>query len=382
VAAVADDAVRWAAAMRAASARMLADIDARQAERDQFRGWWESWTYTEQGERKTVPLDPDWESSVDQFLAAGLPLPVLKTCIDGAMRRKKIVNDGKFRYMCGIAWGKVGDLRKMASGIVPGNAAAGEPETASDPYERGRLDFARELLKELSEGERAYFLDSADMSAWQDEDDDPQTEAQLACEAVSYALNSARSNADWLVTRVKETLRELPGNLGERCLAEADAISKFGDPISRAATEVSTALCALEDLIDLPADVAYMEGLPEEERAEWITFARALYRDVKMSDGRWTARAAGCARAVKAGNFYKAMCSASGEHIPDCPARGTHYAWIAGLKCCEQSEAADHKGHLVCDKHLERLIDGTHIGRAGTPLTAVDFTEAKEAVPF
>jgi len=382
VAEVAGDALRWAQAVRQAQAAALADLKAREADRRQFAEWWDAWTYEDAGERHTIPRPGDWGQTVDHLVSAGLPLPLLKDCIDRSMGRTRVANSEKFRYMCGVAWKKLAELQDAALAATSGRPAGETPGTHADPCERGRLDFARELLAEVSEEEQAHFLDSSDLSGWQDEDDDPQTEAQLACSAVSHMLNSARCSLDWLVTRVRETLQGLPGDLGERCLAEARDKSSISDPYSRMTQEMSSALYALRDFIDLPAAVAYIDSLAEEERAEWLVFAKALYPHAKLSDERWIARAYNCAKIVGAGKSYYVMCSGTGEHIPDCPTRGTHYARIAGLKCCEERDPGEHKGHLVCEKHLERLIDGTHVSRSGKTLTAVDFTEAKEAVPF
>jgi hypothetical protein len=74
------------------------------------------------------------------------------------------------------------------------------------------------------------------------------------------------------------------------------------------------------------------------------------------------------------------MCRARGIHIPDCAARGTHYALIAELRCCGPDRAGDHKGHFVCERHLEQLVDGTFVDRNGRTCSATDFTEAPEDV--
>ena len=118
VAGVAEDALRWSAAVRQAQAAMVADIKARGADRAQFEAWWDSWGYGEGAERKLTPKDPTWQVTVDQFTAAGLPMLVLKDCIDLAMTRRKIRDENKFRYMCGIAWSKVSEMQKRARSLA------------------------------------------------------------------------------------------------------------------------------------------------------------------------------------------------------------------------------------------------------------------------
>jgi len=385
VADVAEDALKWAAAMSRAQAAMIADIETREADRSQFQEWWDGWGRGEGAARTLIPKDPTWWVTVDQFIAAGLPLAVLKDCIDRAMTRQKVQDENKFKYMCGIAWSKVTEMQKAASSFVSGGAElAGTAPASTDLFEQGRLSLARELLDELSEEERAHFLEIADMTEWQDEDDEPQTESQQACDAVSSLLNSARCNVDWLVERLGKTLERLPPEIGEPCRAEMAEDVTMHDPISRLAWRGVNALYALEDLIDLPAATAWTYDVSEEQLAEWHAYARALWPDARLGTERWLTRAWTCAKLVAEGGYYLAMCSAPGTHIPDCPVRGTHYAVIAELKCCGPDRAEDHKGHLVCECHLEQLMDGTYIGRGGRLLTITDFTEVSmpEAAPF
>ena len=166
---------------------------------------------------------------------------------------RKVQDENRFRYMCGVAWRKVGDMNKAARRIASGDAPADDEAGEADSFEDGRLSLARELLDEISEEERAHFLEIADMTGWQDEDDEPQTESQHACEAVSSLLNSARCNVDWLVERLEKTFKRLPPEIGKPCLAEMGEDTGISDPLSRLAWRGVNALFALEDLIDLPA---------------------------------------------------------------------------------------------------------------------------------
>jgi len=375
VAEVSDRALEWAQAMRKAQAGMLADIKAREADRAQFQEWWDGWSRGEGKDRTLIPKDPAWWVTVDQLLAAGLPLPALKGCIDLAMTQRKVKDEHRFRYMCGVAWNKVKELHKAARSITSGDAPEDAGSGEADSFEDGRLSLASELLDEISEEERTHFLEASDMTGWQDEDDEPQTESQHACEAVSSLLNSARCNVDWLVERIRKTLENLPPEIGNLCLAEMAEDTTISDPLSRLAWQGVNAMFALEDLIDFPAATAWVGELPEAERLEWLEYARALQPQAEISDERRLVRAWTCAKVIAGDRYYDDMCRGRGVHIPDCPARGTHYALIAGLDCCGPGRAEDHKGHLVCDRHLELLMDGTFTSRNGRTFSAIDFSE-------
>jgi hypothetical protein len=116
VANVAEDALRWAQAQRAAAAAMLKDLGRRQEARGQFRAAWNEWSG---GPKKVpIPLPSAWEASVDQMLAAGLPLPILTDCITVAMNARNVTADNTFRYCCGVAWKRVRELNDAASAEV------------------------------------------------------------------------------------------------------------------------------------------------------------------------------------------------------------------------------------------------------------------------
>lgn len=107
---VQQDALRWAAAVRQVAQDMVADVERRERLRAPFEEAWNRWEF---GDR-TLPLPTDWRDTVDQFVAAGLPIPVLLECVDIAMGRDKVSRDNKFRYMCGIAWKRVSELQEAA----------------------------------------------------------------------------------------------------------------------------------------------------------------------------------------------------------------------------------------------------------------------------
>lgn len=124
---VAEDALRWSQALQAAADRMSADINARNARRAEFRRAWDEW-HLGAGENP-IPLPDDWGESVDAFLKAGLPMAILVDCIPRAMRAPKVKSTNVFRYMCGIAWNRVGELHEATRNTL--GQASEEPEAAN-----------------------------------------------------------------------------------------------------------------------------------------------------------------------------------------------------------------------------------------------------------
>ncbi len=120
---VAEDALRWAKAMEQAAAKMLVDLSRREELRGQFQAKWNTWTV--KGE--PIPLPTGWQISVDNFLAAGLPMAVLLDCVDIGMRNQKVDAQNTFRYVCGVAWKRVNDLQAAAhAGLLDHRAAPGQ----------------------------------------------------------------------------------------------------------------------------------------------------------------------------------------------------------------------------------------------------------------
>lgn len=118
---VAADALRWAAAMQqAAEMAGMARRDQLEAE-DRIHEAWDAWRYGSKSHPLSLPLPADWRQSVDQFLKAGLTVELLTECIDIAGSAARIPPDHAWRYMCGIAWKKVAEIREIASTLIEAN---------------------------------------------------------------------------------------------------------------------------------------------------------------------------------------------------------------------------------------------------------------------
>jgi hypothetical protein len=121
VADVASDAIRWGSAIQRAADTMLADLERREQGYTKFAERWNSWG------GGAIPLPPDWKPTVDSFVAAGLPLPLLLECVDIAMGQPKVRQANIFRYLCGVAWNRVTALQEAAKAQVGPNSDEENP---------------------------------------------------------------------------------------------------------------------------------------------------------------------------------------------------------------------------------------------------------------
>jgi hypothetical protein len=115
IANVSDDAVRWAAAIRAAAQVMIEDHRERYYRHLRFR---EVWEQTPCSAWATPPLPDDWRTSVDAWTAAGLPEVAMHMAIESAFARNQVHAYDKFRYVAGICWTKVSELQASAKGLL------------------------------------------------------------------------------------------------------------------------------------------------------------------------------------------------------------------------------------------------------------------------
>lgn len=113
---VADDALRWAAAMERA-AELQANA---QAERWDytcaFDRQWSGWTYSDDSQ---IERPSDWRSTLEKFHDLGLEYGVISDAIDRAMNKRGIRGKlGEWRYFCGTCWGVLTDRQEMARDLI------------------------------------------------------------------------------------------------------------------------------------------------------------------------------------------------------------------------------------------------------------------------
>ena len=245
-------------------------------------------------------------------------------------------------------------------------------------FEEGRAAAAREVLAELTDGQRDEYLQ------WATEDE-PQAEADHLVSGATCALNDINSDLHHLQHFVVRSLADMPGGAGSGAMKTArEMLYARCGPDFTMMNFVTAALKNLDDELRYQEAGEYLWSLPDEESTEWNRFACSLYDTSLLSDKGIVVRAARCARMVADGSMFTVMCVGKGQHIRACPQRATHYALFADLPCCAEGFTDDHVGHQVCERCLEQLMDGTFISSRDRTYTAIDFRPIKtdSGVPF
>lgn len=133
VADVADDALRWAAAMKQAAENLLEQEKPKHEYRDAFLAEWKRW-HVGKDDAKKVPLDDNWKQRIERFRIAGVPASMWADIVDTGMANKKVTPENTFRYCCGIAWNKVTSMQDEARRILTAPAEA--PSASADQTRR------------------------------------------------------------------------------------------------------------------------------------------------------------------------------------------------------------------------------------------------------
>lgn len=130
---IAEDALRWAAAIKQAAAELEAQDEPKRQYQAAFKKAWDEWTWEYKGKRQTFDLDPEWRSSLERFRQASLPVTVWPDIVEKAMTHKTVRSENIFRYCCGIAWRMVTELQDAAKRIVAEADRAPEPAPQASP---------------------------------------------------------------------------------------------------------------------------------------------------------------------------------------------------------------------------------------------------------
>lgn len=105
VAQVADDAERWASALRKAADVLAAE----QAVLDEYKTVFiDNWP---------AYLPSDWETSIESLFKAGLPEDMLREAASIATCARGI-QTSRFRYFCGVAWKRVARMQEVARELI------------------------------------------------------------------------------------------------------------------------------------------------------------------------------------------------------------------------------------------------------------------------
>lgn len=314
VARVAADADRWAAAQQLASSRLLADRTARNDFHQQFVTHWSDW---EDRIGEDCPFDRGWQRSIDTLLAQGIPVETLLDCVDKAMSSKRPTAENRFKYMCGIAWSIVRDLRDATAEIAAGAPAPLRPQidvqwmlanwealpaTVRDVAEvpawrDGRNQFTQYILDGFTEEQSARYmrLGAAQASADGDENAD---EADLRVYAIHAAINDMESEIACLSGAVDALTDILSSEQSHRAFVQAhDGLTALGGgELADVRVQAKAVRIVAEEMA-----LTFVNGLDESDRMDLLR--RVEERSPGLSDRELAYEVALVARAREAFGF-------------------------------------------------------------------------------
>lgn len=119
--------VAFAEAMRQAADELFAESAEDQEYLRKFEAAWDTQTWGD-------VMPNNWRDSILRFKASGLPVDVLITGIGRAVAAPSVTRSERFRYMCGFAWKKVGELRDRAAELM---ADPEDVEVDTTSWDRG-----------------------------------------------------------------------------------------------------------------------------------------------------------------------------------------------------------------------------------------------------
>jgi len=133
VANVADDALRWAAAMRRAAEMQSAERHSEHEYLHAFTTQWEAWQSPDGA--PFLEIGSEHVQSLLSFRRAGLTPDDLTYATAEAMRAHHIPKGRVWRYFCGICWRLIEERREIAASLVQAEEKAPPP-----PVQRTALD--------------------------------------------------------------------------------------------------------------------------------------------------------------------------------------------------------------------------------------------------
>ena len=268
VADVAADALRWSQAMTAAAGEMLArasgDVDARAY----FEHVWNR--YGTGPRREPMPKDPGWQNTVDNLLRAGLPMAVLEECVEIAMGQRRVAADNVFRYMCGVAWRKVHELRERAGEMVQGAPAEDDDTELEDAESEAISNWCRVILNQRDPREVEKAARQCRERAG---DEEPSG-------VLWFVIHDLEMDRAGLCSALRDLLEKLPGDLGVKEIREQEEYwqDRLGSPsehtilswaASNAAGELKLA-CARQELA----------AMTTEAREAWVQRAHDDWAEI------------------------------------------------------------------------------------------------------
>lgn len=113
---VAQDALRWAAAMKEAAGIAQGERYAEYDRHDLFHKAWSDWLPGFNGAVKWLP--DDWPDTLNQFHAAGLDIDEVRDSVYITSRKQGLYDHDFWRYFCGVCWRKIDKLNAIARGLL------------------------------------------------------------------------------------------------------------------------------------------------------------------------------------------------------------------------------------------------------------------------
>lgn len=148
---VADDALRWAAAMKQAADERAASRAESDALYAQFSTEWGQWTSMAGGE---LSRPPSWRATIDQLLDAGLEMGDLLELVRVAMDSRA---DDVWRYFCGCCWTRIRKIQERAAEITRGDPQPAATLTVSTTWTHDDLDTVIDGAVALAQQARPEF---------------------------------------------------------------------------------------------------------------------------------------------------------------------------------------------------------------------------------
>jgi hypothetical protein len=224
VADVAEDALRWSAAMKQAANDLRAQMQPKLAYRAAFEAVWNEWTWEHGGKRKPFDLPINWKSSIDTFREAELPVEVWPDIVEKAMTNKTVRADNTFRYCCGIAWRMVRELQDRARAITGVERAQPAPvdsvvaaavevwlnEQFGDIDSAAREAFQASAIAARKHEDAHRIVEAGQYAAWYGESNVGAALAQLDRENALQAWQFAwlTKSGEWPSDEAMETVRK------------------------------------------------------------------------------------------------------------------------------------------------------------------------------
>jgi hypothetical protein len=293
VADVAADALRWSQAMTAAAGEMLAKASGGVDARAHFEHVWGR--YGSGPNRQPLPKDPGWQNTVDNLLRAGLPMATLEECVEVAMGQRRVSAENVFRYMCGVAWRKVHELRERASELTQDAPASdaddpGRDEPDQDEFRDEAIgDWCRLILNQRDPGDVEK---AARQNLEQAGDEEPGG-------ILWFVIHNLEMDRAELYGSLRTLMEALPDEVGADLIREqeeywlgrrSNACGKYSLlcwATTNAAEQLETDR-AWRELDAMPADVR--EAWMQRAREEWAELAEHLEESFYVREAAQLAR--------------------------------------------------------------------------------------------